>query len=91
MPDTLPIDLDRYSVFTPPDPFEEHVGPFYFRIAGDARQAATCIACCRRFRGTATMPRHPWRRHVRLRRLCALPGGRPRRRWRHQHLVRHEP
>ena len=39
MPDTLPIDLGRYSVFSPPDPFEEHVGPFYFRIAGDARQA----------------------------------------------------
>ncbi len=39
MPDALPIDLGRYSVFSPPDPFEEHVGPFYFRIAGDARQA----------------------------------------------------
>jgi uncharacterized protein (TIGR00369 family) len=39
MPDTLPIDLGRYSVFSPPDPFEEHVGPFYFRIEGDARQA----------------------------------------------------
>jgi uncharacterized protein (TIGR00369 family) len=39
MPDTLPIDLGRYSVFSPPDPFEEHVGPFYFRIAGDGRQA----------------------------------------------------
>ena len=38
MPDALPIDLGRYSVFSPPDPFEEHVGPFYFRIAGDARQ-----------------------------------------------------
>ena len=23
MPDTLPIDLGRYSVFTPPDPFED--------------------------------------------------------------------
>jgi uncharacterized protein (TIGR00369 family) len=41
MPDTLPIDLGRYSVFSPPDPFEEHVGPFYFRIAGDARQAGS--------------------------------------------------
>lgn len=37
MPDS--IDLAHYSVFTPPDPFEDHVGPFYFRIAGDARQA----------------------------------------------------
>lgn len=34
MPDS--IDLAQYSVFTPPDPFEDHVGPFYFRIAGDA-------------------------------------------------------
>ena len=41
MPDTLPIDLGRYSVFVPPDPFEDHVGPFYFRIAGDARQAGS--------------------------------------------------
>jgi uncharacterized protein (TIGR00369 family) len=39
MPDTLPIDLGRYSMFVPPDPFEDHVGPFYFRITGDARQA----------------------------------------------------
>jgi uncharacterized protein (TIGR00369 family) len=39
MPDTVAIDLDRYSVFVPPDPFEDHVGPFYFRITGDARQA----------------------------------------------------
>src|SRR5258708_18679388 len=41
MPDTLPIDLGRYSMFVPPDPFEDHVGPFYFRIAGDARQAGS--------------------------------------------------
>lgn len=41
MPDALPIDLARYSVFVPPDPFEDHVGPFYFRIAGDARQAGS--------------------------------------------------
>ena len=41
MPDTLPIDLGRYSVFVPPDPFEDHVGPFYFRITGDARQAGS--------------------------------------------------
>src|SRR6188474_3297646 len=34
MPDS--IDLARYSVFTPPDPFEDHVGPLYFRIDGDA-------------------------------------------------------
>jgi uncharacterized protein (TIGR00369 family) len=37
MPDS--IDLGRYSVFEPPDPFEDHVGPFYFKIEGDARQA----------------------------------------------------
>lgn len=39
MPDS--IDLGRYSVFTPPDPFEDHVGPFYYRIAGDAREAGS--------------------------------------------------
>jgi uncharacterized protein (TIGR00369 family) len=37
MPDS--IDLARYSVFTPPDPFEDHVGPFYFLIRGDALKA----------------------------------------------------
>jgi len=37
MPDSL--DLGRYSVFDPPDPFEDHVGPFYFKIDGDAHQA----------------------------------------------------
>lgn len=37
MPDS--IDLASYSVFVPPDPFEDHVGPFYYRIAGDARDA----------------------------------------------------
>jgi uncharacterized protein (TIGR00369 family) len=41
MPDTVAIDLDRYCVFVPPDPFEDHVGPFYFRISGDARQAGS--------------------------------------------------
>jgi uncharacterized protein (TIGR00369 family) len=41
MPDTLPIDLGRYSMFVPPDPFEDHVGPFYFRISGDAREAGS--------------------------------------------------
>ena len=41
MPDTVPIDLGHYSVFVPPDPFEDHVGPFYFRIVGDARQAGS--------------------------------------------------
>jgi uncharacterized protein (TIGR00369 family) len=41
MPDTVAIDLDRYCVFVPPDPFEDHVGPFYFRITGDARQAGS--------------------------------------------------
>src|SRR5918996_4347938 len=39
MPDS--IDLARYSVFTPPDPFEDHTGPFYFRIDGDAAKAGT--------------------------------------------------
>ncbi len=39
MPDS--IDLARYSVFVPSDPFEDHTGPFYFRIAGDARTAGT--------------------------------------------------
>ncbi|MBS0549276.1 MAG: PaaI family thioesterase [Proteobacteria bacterium] len=39
MPDT--IDLARYSVFVPSDPFEDHSGPFYFRIDGDARQAGS--------------------------------------------------
>ena len=37
MPDS--IDLARYSVFVPSDPFEDHTGPFYFRIEGDARRA----------------------------------------------------
>ena len=51
MPDS--IDLARYSVFAPPDPFEDHVGPFYFRIDGDARAGRQrCIACCR------PQPRH---------------------------------
>lgn len=36
MPDS--IDLAGYSVFVPPDPFEDHTGPFYFKITGDARQ-----------------------------------------------------
>ena len=39
MPDS--IDLGSYSVFVPPDPFEDHVGPFYYRIQGDARQAGS--------------------------------------------------
>jgi len=37
MPDS--IDLARYSVFVPSDQFEDHTGPFYFRISGDARTA----------------------------------------------------
>jgi uncharacterized protein (TIGR00369 family) len=41
MPDSLPIDLAQYSVFDPPDPFEDHMGPFYFRVSGDARQAGS--------------------------------------------------
>ncbi len=39
MPDS--IDLARYSVFVPSDPFEDHTGPFYFRIEGDARKAGS--------------------------------------------------
>jgi uncharacterized protein (TIGR00369 family) len=50
MPDTLPIDLGRYSMFVPPDPFEDHVGPFYFRISGDAREAGS-VHC--------VLPTHP--------------------------------
>lgn len=50
MPDS--IDLARYSVFVPSDPFEDHTGPFYFRITGDARQAAA-VHCV-----LPTMPRH---------------------------------
>ena len=41
MPDSVPIDLDSYSVFVPPDPFEDHVGPLYFRISGDTQQAGS--------------------------------------------------
>ena len=50
MPDTVALDLGGYSMFVPPDPFEEHVGPFYFRIAGDARQAGS-VHC--------VLPTHP--------------------------------
>jgi uncharacterized protein (TIGR00369 family) len=39
MPDS--IDLGRYSVFTPPDPFEDHTGPFYYRIEGDPLKAGS--------------------------------------------------
>src|SRR6185295_5460798 len=39
MPDS--IDLGSYSVFVPPDPFEDHVGPFYYRIEGDAARAGS--------------------------------------------------
>jgi uncharacterized protein (TIGR00369 family) len=41
MPDSLPIDLAQYSVFDPPDPFEDHVGPFYFRLSGNPREAGS--------------------------------------------------
>ena len=34
-PNAVGFDLARYNVFTPPDPFEDHVGPIYFRIEGD--------------------------------------------------------
>ena len=44
MPNSLAIDLAQYSVFEPPDPFEDHVGPFYFRVAGDAREAGS-VSC----------------------------------------------
>lgn len=37
MPDS--IDLGRYCVFAPPDPFEDHTGPFYFKVEGDAQRA----------------------------------------------------
>jgi len=37
MPDS--IDLGRYQVFVPSDPFEDRTGPFYFKIEGDARRA----------------------------------------------------
>jgi uncharacterized protein (TIGR00369 family) len=50
MPDS--IDLARYSVFAPPDPFEDHVGPFYFRVEGDARKAGS-VHCV-----LPTAPRH---------------------------------
>ena len=50
MPDS--IDLGRYQVFVPPDPFEDHTGPFYFRIEGDARQAGS-VHCV-----LPTEPRH---------------------------------
>ena len=44
MPDSVPIDLGGYSVFTPPDPFEDHVGPFYYRLQGDP-MAAGSVHC----------------------------------------------
>src|SRR3954470_406877 len=50
MPDS--IDLARYSVFTPPDPFEDHTGPFYFRVEGDASRAGS-VHCV-----LPTEPRH---------------------------------
>jgi uncharacterized protein (TIGR00369 family) len=48
MPDT--IDLGHYSVFVPSDPFEDRVGPFYFRISGDARKPGS-VHC--------VLPTHP--------------------------------
>lgn len=50
MPDTVSIDLGRYSTFVPTDPFEDHVGPFYFRITGDASKAGD-VHC--------VLPTHP--------------------------------
>lgn len=35
------IDLADYSVFVPSDPFEDHTGPFYFRIEGDTRRSGS--------------------------------------------------
>lgn len=55
MPDTaapVVIDLARYSTFVPSDPFEDHAGPFYFRIEGDAR-AKDRVHCV-----LPTEPRH---------------------------------
>ena len=42
MPDS--IDLARYSVFVPPDPFEDHTGPFYFKNGTYGCQATMCRA-----------------------------------------------
>ena len=89
MPDS--IDLARYSVFVPPDPFEDHIGPFYFRIHGDAPQGRQrALRAADRAAPRQLCRRRAWRRHPDLRRLRALPGGRPRRRRRHQHLLRHD-
>jgi uncharacterized protein (TIGR00369 family) len=33
------IDLSSYRIFTPPDPFEDHIGPIYHRIEGDPQNA----------------------------------------------------
>jgi len=35
------INLAAYSVFVPPDPFEDHMGPIYYKLDGDARQAGS--------------------------------------------------
>ena len=84
MPDS--IDLARYSVFMPPDPFEDHVGPFYFRIHGDASKAGSvhCVLPTEQRHGNYAGGVHGGA-IADLRRLRALPGGRPRRRRRHQH------
>ena len=50
MPDS--IDLARYSVFVPSDPFEDHTGPFYFKIEGNAAHAGS-VHCV-----LPTAPRH---------------------------------
>jgi len=39
MPDS--IDLAAYSVFVPSDPFEDHIGPLYYRILGDPLKAGS--------------------------------------------------
>jgi uncharacterized protein (TIGR00369 family) len=35
------INLSAYSVFVPPDPFEDHMGPIYYKLTGDAQQAGS--------------------------------------------------
>ena len=35
------INLSAYSVFVPPDPFEDHMGPIYYKLTGDARHAGS--------------------------------------------------
>ncbi len=50
MPDS--IDLGQYKVFVPADPFEDHTGPFYYRVAGEAQRGGD-VHCV-----LPTEPRH---------------------------------